>query len=379
MKVVVLGGGRVGSAIAADLVRRGDFTVRVADVNGANLTRLRERYGVETSVADLSRAEGAKGGIEGADIVIDAVPGFLGFETLKTVIDAGKNVVDVAFFAEDPFELDPLAREKGVTAIVDSGLAPGMSNLLVGHAASQLDGVERVAIYVGGLPTEPVGPYGYRATFSPIDVIEEYTRPARIVVDGEVVERPALSDLETVEFEGVGTLEAFLTDGLRTLLETIPARSMVEKTLRYPGHAEKIALLRETGLFGVEPVDVSGVPIRPIDLTAALLFPIWRFREGEEDVTVIRIVVEGKEEGVSVRYTYEMFDRYDRKTDTPSMARTTGYTAAAVTAMLADGLYRNEGISPLERVAADPGCVEFILKELKERGIVYREKVERVG
>ncbi len=376
MKVTILGGGRVGRAIAADLARRGNFLVRVADLDRENLSRLEEAYGVETLAVDLSRQDGIREAVEGAEIVIDAVPGFLGFQTLKAVIEAEKDVVDIAFFPEDPFELDTLAKERGVTAVVDSGVAPGMSNLLVGHAAAGLDRIERVAIYVGGLPTEPVGPYGYRATFSPIDGIEEYTRPARIVKEGRIVERPALSELETLEFEGIGTLEAFLTDGLRTLLRTIPARSMVEKTLRYPGHAEKISLLKETGLFNEDPVEIGGVQVRPIDLTAALLFPIWEFKDGEEDMTAMRIVVEGTREGRPVRYTYELLDRFDREMGTSSMARTTGYTAAAVAAMLSEGLYIRPGISPLEAVAAEQGTVDFILSELHNRGIVYQERVE---
>jgi len=376
MKVTILGGGRVGRAIAADLARRGNFLVRVADLDRENLSRLEKASGVETLAVDLSRQDGIREAVEGAEIVIDAVPGFLGFQTLKAVIEAEKDVVDIAFFPEDPFELDTLAKERGVTAVVDSGVAPGMSNLLVGHAAAGLDRIERVAIYVGGLPTEPVGPYGYRATFSPIDVIEEYTRPARIVKEGRIVERPALSELETLEFEGIGTLEAFLTDGLRTLLRTIPARSMVEKTLRYPGHAEKISLLKETGLFNEDPVEIGGVQVRPIDLTAALLFPIWEFKDGEEDMTAMRIVVEGTREGRPVRYTYELLDRFDREMGTSSMARTTGYTAAAVAAMLSEGLYIRPGISPLEAVAAEQGTVDFILSELHNRGIVYQERVE---
>jgi len=376
MKVTILGGGRVGRAIAADLARRGNFLVRVADLDRENLSRLEKASGVETLAVDLSRQDGIREAVEGAEIVIDAVPGFLGFQTLKAVIEAEKDVVDIAFFPEDPFELDTLAKERGVTAVVDSGVAPGMSNLLVGHAAAGLDRIEKVAIYVGGLPTEPVGPYGYRATFSPIDVIEEYTRPARIVKEGRIVERPALSELETLEFEGIGTLEAFLTDGLRTLLRTIPARSMVEKTLRYPGHAEKISLLKETGLFNEDPVEIGGVQVRPIDLTAALLFPIWEFKDGEEDMTAMRIVVEGTREGRPVRYTYELLDRFDREMGTSSMARTTGYTAAAVAAMLSEGLYIRPGISPLEAVAAEQGTVDFILSELHNRGIVYQERVE---
>ena len=200
MQIVVLGAGRVGSAIAADLAKDEAFEVRAADRDAGRLAHLLDRHGIRGERVDFSLPSTTARAIRGADLVVSAVPGFLGFRTLRAIIDAKVNVVDIAFFAQDPFELDAPARKNGVVAIVDCGVAPGMSNLLVGHADRLLERTESVAIYVGGLPTERIPPYEYRAVFSPIDVIEEYTRPARLVVDGLPVTRPALSDVELLDF-----------------------------------------------------------------------------------------------------------------------------------------------------------------------------------
>jgi lysine 6-dehydrogenase len=375
MKIVVLGAGRVGSAIAVDLARDAAFEVRAADRDAARLAHLLDRHGIRGERVDFSLPSTVARAIGGADLVVSAVPGFLGFRTLRAIIDARVDVVDIAFFPEDPFELDVPAKENGVRAVVDCGVAPGMSNLLVGHADSLLERIESVAIYVGGLPTERIPPYEYRAVFSPIDVIEEYTRPARFVADGRPVTKPALSDVELLDFEGIGSLEAFNTDGLRTLARTIDAPDMLEKTLRYPGHAEKIKLLRDSGFLSSEPIEVDHQKIRPIDLATALLFPIWRLREGEEDLTVMRVEVIGTTHGQRTRYTYDLLDRYDPATQTTSMARTTGYTAAMAVRLLADGLWERPGIVPPEFIGQDPECVEFILSGLRKRGIDYRETV----
>ncbi len=374
-EIVVLGSGRVGSAIAADLARDEAFQVRVADRDAGRLADLRERHGVRGERVDFSLPSTVARAIDGADLVVSAVPGFLGFRTLRAVIEAGIDAVDIAFFSEDPFELDALARENGVRAVVDCGVAPGMSNLLVGHVDGLLDRTDAVAIYVGGLPAEPTPPYEYRAVFSPIDVIEEYTRPARLVANGRPITKPALSDLELLDIEGVGTLEAFVTDGLRTLVRTIDAPNMVEKTLRYPGHAEKMRLLRDTGFLSEEPIEIGGREIRPIDLTAALLFPIWETREGEADLTAMRVRVDGTVGGRRTRYTYDLLDRYDPITRTTSMARTTGYTATTVARLLTSGLWERAGIVPPEFIGRDPESVEFVLAGLRERGIGYRETV----
>ena len=378
MKTVVLGAGRVGSAMAVDLAKDERFDVRVVDRDTNQLAQLEQRHGILGERVDFSLPSTVTRAVQDADLVISAVPGFLGFRTLQAVIEAGKNVVDIAFFSEDPFELDELAKRAGVTAIVDCGVAPGMSNLLVGHASSLLDQTEFVSIYVGGLPENREGLFEYRAVFSPIDVIEEYMRPARIVVDGKTVVREALSEVEILHFPDAGDLEAFNTDGLRTLAHTIDAPNMIEKTLRYPGHAEKIKLLRDMRLFSTEMVELQdGASVSPLDLTTKLLFPLWELKEGERDLTVMRIQVSGIKDGKSVRYTYDLLDHFDEVSGTTSMARTTGYTATMAARMLAEGLFDEAGIHPLEFIGRKPECVDFLLDGLRDRGIVYRETIDK--
>jgi saccharopine dehydrogenase-like NADP-dependent oxidoreductase len=317
--------------------------------------------------------------VDGFDIAVNAVPGFMGFQTLKSIIETGKDVIDIAFFPEDPFELDEPAKEKGVTAIVDCGVAPGMSNVLIGHVDSLLDKTEQILIYVGGLPEIREWPYEYKAPFSPIDVIEEYIRPARFVENGRLVVRPALSEPELIDFPDVGTLEAFNTDGLRSLAKTMDISNMKEKTLRYPGHIEKMRLLRETGFFSRDEVDVNGSRIRPIDLTSRILFPKWEYSRGEADITVMQVTVEGAISGQRLRYRYDLFDRYDDVTETSSMARTTGYTATMAVRLLANGMYSRKGLSVPEYIGRHPECVEFLLKGLKDRGVVYKETIDEAS
>ena len=377
MKIAVLGAGLVGGPMAVDLAGDEEFTVTVADRDPAALKRIgAARPTVQLQTVDL-RDEAVVGDLaRGHDLVLSAVPGFMGYRTLKSVIEAGRDVVDIAFFPEDPFGLDALARERNVTAIVDCGVAPGMSNLLVGHLAGQLDRIETVLIYVGGLPEVRRWPFEYRAVFSPIDVIEEYTRPARYVENGRLVVREALSDPELLEFEGIGTLEAFNSDGLRSLAETIDAPNMKEKTLRYPGHIEKMAVFRATGLFDKQEIEIGGTKIRPLDFTARMLFPKWKLEPGEADLTVMQVIVEGESGGRGVRHVYDLLDRYDPVTDTHSRARTTGYTATTAIRMLAAGLCDRKGVSPPELVGRDPACVEFMLNGLAERGVVYRHSAQ---
>jgi lysine 6-dehydrogenase len=367
-KVVILGAGMVGRAMAIDLGR--DHEVLSVDRDPAALDLLKNKAGIKTQIADLSQADVVTQVIAGADIVVGAVPGFMGFETLKTVIKAGKNIVDISFFPEDPFELDALAKKQGVIAIMDAGVAPGMSNLLLGYHNEHMQ-VSDFVCYVGGLPRERVWPYEYKAPFSPIDVIEEYTRTARYVEGGQVVEKPALSEPELIDFPGVGTLEAFNTDGLRSLIHTIKAPNMKEKTLRYPGHIEIMRILRETGFFREDEIVVKGKSVRPIDLTTSLLFPKWKLGETEEEFTLMQISVSGTENGVPKTYQYDLLDRYDAETQTSSMARTTGCTCTATTRLVLANRYRRTGIRPPEFVGAESGCLEFILGDLKKKNIHY--------
>lgn len=374
MKIVVLGGGRVGSAIARDLARDSQFEVTVADAAEAALGRFADEPRLRTLRADLSDPAEVGRAVNGQDLVVGAVPGFMGFATVKAVLEHDKDIVDISFFDDDPFKLDELARERGRIALVDCGVAPGTSNLILGHAAATFERIESFVCYVGGLPAVRTWPFEYKSVFSPIDVIEEYTRPARFVRNGQRVTMPALTETEPVDFPGVGTLEAFNTDGLRTLLAfDIP--SMVEKTLRYPGHVEKMRMLRETGFFSQEPIEAGGVQVRPLDLTARLLFSAWLLGPEEEDFTVLRVTVEGEKEGRRLRQSWDLLDRYDRETRTTSMARTTGYTCTAMVRLLAAGLYTRKGISPPEHVGRDAACYEFVLRELAARNVRFQEAV----
>jgi lysine 6-dehydrogenase len=285
--------------------------------------------------------------------------------------------VDISFFEEDPFRLDDLARERGVVAVVDAGVAPGLSNLVLGHHEARMLEVSGFECLVGGIPAEPAPPWEYRAPFSPIDVIAEYTRPARLRRDGQYLEVPALDELEPVELPEVGRLEAFLTDGLRTLLRTSRVPDLVEKTLRWPGHADRIRVLRDSGFFDPEPRLIDGRPVVPLDLTIALLFDAWRYEPGEPDLTVMRIVIDGRDPDGSVRHTYHLLDHFHAPSGLSSMARTTGYTATAVVRLVLDGVYRQPGITPPESVGAVDGALDHVLAHLGDRGVRVEHSATR--
>ena len=375
MKIIVLGAGLVGKAMALDLASEPEFSLTSVDLKQEALAEL-ATAGIKVIGQDISQSEATKDLVSDYDLVINAVPGYLGFQSLKACLEAGRNVVDISFFPENPFELDSLAKGQNITAAVDCGVAPGLSNILAGYGLSQLDKAYSVMIYVGGLPVIRKWPFEYNAVFSPVDVIEEYLRPARCLENGQLVIKPALSEPEFLEFEKLGTLEAFITDGLRTMIETLTVPEMVEKTLRYPGHREKMLALRQAGFFSEQPVEIAGQKVRPVDLSAKILFPRLNIEAGEEDLTILRVVVSGEKDGQPLRLTYDLFDRFDRKSGIHSMARTTGYTATAVARAVARGLIKKNGIIAPEFLGLEPEVFNFIRKELLNREIIIKEKKE---
>jgi saccharopine dehydrogenase-like NADP-dependent oxidoreductase len=380
MKIIVLGAGLVGAPMAIDLSKDDRFEVTVADYSDAALGRLKSKC-PELSIIqkDLSNPTDVTALVSDHDLVVNAVPGFMGFETAKAIIKAGKNCACIAFYEEDPFELDQLAKDNNVTMVMDCGVYPGMGSVLIMNAVRKLDKVESVLTYVGGLPQIREWPSEYKAVFSPIDVIEEYVRPARYIENGFEVVRPALSDPEYIFFPKIGTLEAFNTDGLRTLATTIDAPNLKEKTLRYPGHIEKMAVLRELGFFSKEEsITINGQKTSPLEMTAQVLFPNWKLKPGEGDITIFQSIIEGTKDGRKTRHTIDMYDKYCPKTDVISMARVTGYTATLTIRMIADGLYAHKGISPPEFMGRHPECVEFLLNGLRDRGVVYKETVDKI-
>ncbi len=371
-KVVVLGAGLVGKVMAVDLARH--FDVTSVDISEPALAELNS-HGIKTQVGDFSNEAQLASIIQPFDLVVGAVPGFMGLQTVRTVIGAGKNMVDISFFPEDPFQLDELAKRNNVTVITDCGVAPGMGNIILGFHNKRMK-IDAYECLVGGLPVVREWPYEYKAVFSPIDVIEEYIRPARYVQNGGMVIKEALSDPELVHFDGVGTLESWNSDGLRSLIKTMPnIPNMIEKTLRYPGCVEYLRVLRETGFFSYEPVDVKGVKVRPIDVTARLLFPKWKLKPGEEEFTVMRIRLNGEEGGKPKAYEYNLLDRTEKSTNTLSMARTTGYTCTAAVNLVSEGKFTRKGVCPPEYLGEDEANFRSIMTYLRGRGVNYDVKV----
>ena len=364
--------------MAREMALGGDFDVTVVDFSPDNLAKLTGISGLTAVQQDLSDAGRVQALVADFDVVLGALPSRIAFAALEAVIRAGKPYCDISFMPQDPMVLDGLAKKHGTTAVVDCGVSPGLSAMMVGYVHSQLDRTENAEIYVGGLPKVRRWPFEYKAPFAPPDIIEIYTRPARLVENGRVVVKAALSEPELLDFPGVGTLEAFNTDGLRTLLVTVDIPNMKEKTLRYPGHIELMRVFRETGMFDETPIDIDGQSVKPLDVTSRLLFPRWKLDEEEEEFTVMRVVVEGAKGGKNLRYTYDLFDEYNHDRGETSMARTTGFPCVIVARMLAAGRVNEPGVLPPEVLVRQDGTFDHVIAELARRGVDVKASVEEL-
>ncbi|MDO9260598.1 MAG: saccharopine dehydrogenase C-terminal domain-containing protein [Flavobacteriaceae bacterium] len=373
--IIVLGAGMVGSAIALDLAKKHQITATDLQAETLNLLKQKDTS-IATITLDVSNIKLLTKTIANFDLVICAVPGFLGFKTLETIIKAGKNVIDISFFPENSLELDALAKQHQVTAIVDCGVAPGMDNLILGRYNEELK-LSDFECLVGGLPKQKKWPFNYKAPFSPIDVIEEYTRPARYVENSQIITREALTDVEHVEFDQIGTLESFNSDGLRSIIFTMShIPNMKEKTLRFPGHIEYIQVLKSSGFFDENPININGVAISPLEFTSKILFKEWKLNPTEEEFTVMRVTVKGVDQfGKNTTIIYNLYDEYNPETQTSSMARTTGYTATAAANMFLDGLFTEKGVFPPELIGNQKDCFEYILNYLNDRNVVYKKEI----
>lgn len=368
-KIIILGAGMVGRAMAVDLSKR--HLVTSVDVDSNALDLLSEKAGIKTELLDVTDSKALAKAIADYDIVISAVPGYLGLETMKQVIMLKKDLVDISFLPEDVMHLDTMAKDNGVTVVMDCGVAPGMPNFIAGYHNETMK-LEEFEYMVGGLPVVRTFPFEYKAPFSPCDVIEEYTRPARYVENGNMVVKPAMSDPEYIHFDGIGTLESFNTDGLRSLLYTMShIPSMKEKTLRYPGHIKLIQALKAVGFFDKEPITVKGKQVIPFDFTSGILFSAWKLGQEESEFTVMRILLRGVAEGVRKEIVYDLYDEFDRKEKLSSMARTTGFTATGTAEMILNGTFSEKGVFPPELVGKHASCFNFIVGYLKERDINY--------
>ncbi len=370
MKIIVLGAGMVGRAIAFDLSQKHEVTS--ADISSIALSEVK-KHGVNVIQIDLSNFSKLHELVNDFDLVVSAVPGFMGYRTIETLIACGKNVVDISFMPEDFMELNQKAIEKNVTVITDCGVAPGMPNVILGYYNTMMQ-IDEFFYMVGGLPKFRNYPFQYKAPFSPIDVLEEYTRPARCVENGKLITKPALSEPELFRFDNIGDLEGFNTDGLRSILETMKhIPNMKEKTLRYPGHIDLIKALKASGFFSNSPIESGEKSIVPMEFTAKILFSDWKLLPNEPEFTVMRVIVKGQNNGKPTTITYDLYDEYDAKTQQWSMARTTGYTATAAVNLIANGLFKKPGVFPPELIGSNKECFEYIINYLKERNIVYKK------
>lgn len=378
-RITVLGTGLIGRVIVEDLLQASDMDILAVDGQDAALDLLPEHPRLTRRRADLSDENKVAALLEGTHVAVGAVPGFMGRGVQRGALAARCHLVDISFAPEDPLTLHDQVAAAGLTFVVDCGLAPGISNLLVGREAATLADLDEVVILVGGLPVRRDWPWEYRFVFSPGDVIEEYTRPSHIRVAGQDVTRPALSEIEQVEFDGVGTLEAFLTDGLRTLLTTIPAPHMQEKTLRYPGHAQRMRVLRETGFFSTDPIPLASGPVSPRALTEELFRRAMARGEGDEELTLLRVDVKGRDaQGIGRAITWNLRDSTDEQGRT-SMSRTTGFPCAAAVRLVASGRWRRHGVSPPEILGRDHAICDILLADLRERGICLERRSRNSG
>jgi len=352
MNILVLGGGQQGRVIASDMARSLPAdTIHVADLHAPALPELRNLSWIE---ADASDATALARLIAAHDLAVGALPSRFGFGAMQAAIDARRNLVDVSFAAEDPMSLDGAARRANVSIAPDCGLAPGLSHLLAGDAYARFGAPERLEILVGGVAQDASRPYGSVVTWSLDDLVEEYTRAARIVRGGEVVELPVFTELVDEEVEGAGTMECFLSDGLRTLLYTLPrVRDMEEKTLRWPGHVAAIRPLLERGAAPfLAEFRARCVADPPADLVALVVRARWP---------------NGR------RRTHTMIDRYDPATRLTAMARTTAFTTSVMAQLAAEGGLPRAGVLPPELVAANPKATRFVLERMEQRGVRFVE------
>jgi lysine 6-dehydrogenase len=377
--MLVLGAGLQGSACAYDLLQNPEVTqVRIADLHIDHLPDFLAPYSGKRLLPtpiDVRDHDAVLGLMRECDAVMSAIPYYFNLDMARLAVEAGVHFTDLGGNTEivnNQKKLDAKAREKGITVVPDTGLAPGMVNILAEHGIRQLDSVDAVRIFVGGLPQEPEPPLNYQIVYSIEGVLDYYTTLSWVLRGGKQTQVKALSEREPIPFpDPVGTLEAFHTaGGLSTMAQRYEGKipTMEYKTLRYPGHAELMEAIRDLGLLELEPVDVKGTKVVPRDVFIATVGPRLTKPRGK-DLVALRVVVSGKKGGKPKSLTWELIDRYDEKHGISAMMRTTGYSLAITGMMQAKGEVKPAGVhTPDECIPA-----EKYIAELAKRGIEVRE------
>jgi lysine 6-dehydrogenase len=356
---LVLGAGAMGRAVALDLARsEGVGEVSLADNDTTRLGEAVSFVGspiVRGMVLDVGDHDAVVEAMGGHDVAISCVPYRFNHALATAAIEAGCSLCDLGGntdIVRKQLVLDPKARTAGVTVVPDCGLAPGMATILAADALARLDRVEELHIRVGGLPVDPQPPLDYMVLFSPAGLVNEYKERAVVIQDGKVRTVESLEDVEEIEFpEPFGMLEAFNTSGgTSTLPQTMlgKVRNLDYKTVRYPGHCDRVRLLRDLGLFEEDPLEVGGTEVVPRDVLETL---IWeRLPHDGDDVVLMRLWAVGTKDGQEHTLSYTMVDRRDEGMDLSAMQRTTAFPASIVAQMIASGEIAERGVLPQETV-----------------------------
>lgn len=370
-KALVLGCGLIGKTVALDLSQ--DYDVTVMDPFAEALASLSDRSDIKKIQKSAGDSVALAEAASDTDIICGLLPSFLEESVQKQVVEMGKKYVSPSGFLHCE-GLDKLAKETGSVAVFDFGIAPGMSNYLLAKGASMLDKLDFGCIYVGGIPDKLDPPFNYRTVFCLEDTMGEYCMPARYVKDDKLTEAPALSGLEDVEFPGLGKLEAFFTDGLRSAAVNMKGKFVAEKTMRWPGYVDTINILKAAGCFNKEPIEINGQKVVPLKVTTELLRPLWKLRpeNGDRDLTVMRIVDKGPKGDKYVTYTWDIIDKFDDKTMLHSMARTTGYPCAVVARAIEQGIVTEPGFHAPEMLATNQTFYDYLMPELAKRGVAFK-------
>lgn len=370
-KALVLGCGLIGKTVALDLAK--DFEVAVMDPFEKALDSLADRDDIKKIQKSADDAAALAEAAKDADIICGLLPSNLEEASQKQILEMGKNYVSPSGYLHSK-GMDEIAKKSGSVSVFDMGIAPGMSNYLVARGGTMVEELDFGCIYVGGIPDKLDPPFNYRTVFCLEDTMNEYCWPARYVKDNQIMEAPALSGLEAIEIPGVGKLEAFFTDGLRSASENVKGKFVAEKTMRWPGYVDAINILKAAGCFSKDPIVVDGQEVIPFNVTTELFRPLWTLRpeKGDRDLTVMRVVAKGPKEGKYVTNTWDLVDKFDEELMLHSMARTTGYPCAATARAIANGIISEPGFHAPESLAADDAFYNYLMPQLAERGIVFK-------
>ncbi len=387
MRMLVLGAGLQGSACAYDLLQNPEVDeVRLADINIQHVPPFLAPYSgprLLPTPLDVRDRQAVVGVMRSSNAVMSAIPYYFNLDLAKCAIDAGVHFADLGGNTDlviSQKAMDAEASAKGITVVPDCGLAPGMVNILAQYGISQLDAVDSVKIFVGGLPQRPEPPLNYQVVYSLEGVLDYYTSKSWIIRGGRGQQIEALSEIEHVEFgDGVGTLEAFHTaGGLSTMAFRYDGKipTMEYKTLRYPGHAQMMAAIRELGLLDLEPVDVKGMKVVPRDVFIATAGP--RLTRESPDLVALRVEVRGSSGGTPRRLVWELVDRADEKHGISAMMRTTGYSLSITGQMQARGEVQPPGVRTPDECVPAPRYIEELAKRgVRIRQVVSEARIER--